>query len=80
MAANANSIEIDHAGLMARLEELQMESDGDVARLIELLLLENQILALRQSTGMHRGLVVDLSSYPRFLELKIPGAEVVPAD
>jgi len=69
-----NRNEIDLSTLVAKLNELQKQAEGDLARVIELLLLENHILSLGQSHGFNRGVAWDLSEIPRFLEMSDTGS------
>lgn len=62
-------IEIDPAHLVGKLRELEAETEGDLARIIELLLLENHVLRQHQSAGFIRSANYGFSEYPRFLEL-----------
>ena len=45
-------------------------SDGDLARVIELLLLENHVLMQHQSVGFRRGVPYEFSEFPRFLHFE----------
>lgn len=64
-----NRMRIDPELLVARLNELETQTEGDIARIIELLLVENQALRMQCSRGLHRGRGIDASTYPRFLEI-----------
>ena len=64
-----NRYEIDLATLINKLNDLHDQANGDLARVIELLLLENHNLSLGQSSGFGRGVEYDFSEIPRFLEL-----------
>lgn len=68
-------LEIEVSALIAKFDELQVKADNDLARLIELLLLENHILRLGQSTGFGRGANVDFGNFPRFLALVDPSVD-----
>lgn len=72
MAAN---LEIEISALIGKFDELQNKADNDLARLVELLLLENHVLTLGQSTGFGRGAYVDFENFPRFLALVEPNVE-----
>lgn len=69
MTSKTNNIEIDTQQLINKMSELEQLANGDVARMIELLLLENHTLKLNQSSGMLRRRKLDLSEFPRFLKL-----------
>lgn len=69
MSDDPKAVTIDKNELIAKLNEVSARSDGDIARLIELLLLENHMLALGQSNGLRRGVEFEFSSFPRFLKL-----------
>ena len=60
--------QVDLSKLVEKLNELQSKADGDLARVLELLLLENHVLETGQSTGFRRGIGWDFSSVPRFLK------------
>jgi len=62
-------IEIDHNALLSKMDKVTSDAEGDIARLIELLLLENYLLKECTSAGFHRGVTPDLSTYPRFVTL-----------
>lgn len=70
-----NNIEIEVSSLVARFDKLQIKADHDLARLIELLLLENHVLTLGQSHGFARGANLDFSKFPRFLARTDPEPE-----
>ena len=61
---------IHHSELVSKLMGIKAQCDGDVARVIELLLLENHVLSLDQSSGFRRGITMDFSGFPRFLKLE----------
>lgn len=65
--ADTASIEIDPAHLVGKLRELETETEGDLARIIELLLLENHVLRQHQSVGFTRKAHYGFSDYPWFL-------------
>lgn len=62
-------IEIDPTHLVGKLRELETQTDGDLARVIELLLLENHVLRQHESAGFIRSANYGFSEYPRFLKL-----------
>lgn len=66
------SIEIDPKVLTERLKKLEDMVEGDLARIIELLLLENHVLRQHQSVGFRRGADYEFSEFPRFLEFTDP--------
>jgi len=70
MTNNPNKVSIDPNDLIAKLNDLDGQCAGDLAHMIEILLLENHVLALQQSTGMLRGAKLDFNQFPRFLELQ----------
>lgn len=72
--ADGNQMMIDQTVLVAKLNEIEAECEGDLARIIELLLLENHVLSLDQSTGFRRGIDMNFSEFPRFLEIQESGA------
>lgn len=80
MVDETGQIVIDQNDLIAKLNELDSQSDGDLARIIELLLLENHVLALDKSKGFRRGIQFEFSQYPRFLEFKSEIMEKVSSD
>lgn len=59
---------IDPNQLIAKLNEVEEQADSDLARMIELLLLENHVLKLGQSSGFRCGTHSGFSDYPRFLQ------------
>lgn len=63
------AVTIDENELIAKLNEVSARSDGDIARIIELLLLENHVLTLGQSSGLRRGVEFEFTDFPRFLKL-----------
>lgn len=73
MAKTANRIIIDPDDLIVKLNQLETQCDGDLARMIEMLLLENHMLARQQSRGLLRGLQFEFSQFPRFLKLTDQG-------
>lgn len=68
--AEKDALVINQPDLIAKLEEAKGKSDGDLARVIELLLLENHVLSLDQSTGFRRGIDMDFSDFPRFVRIE----------
>lgn len=68
--ADIASIEIDPAHMVGKLRELEAETEGDLARIIELLLLENHVLRQHQSVGFIRKAHYGFSDFPRFLRLE----------
>lgn len=68
--SETHALVINQTDLIAKLEEAKTQSDGDLARVIELLLLENHVLALGQSAGLRRGVTMDFSRFPRFLQIE----------
>jgi hypothetical protein len=70
MYNNPNDVAINPNDLIAKLNDLDGQCTGDLAHMIEILLLENHVLALQQSKGMLRGAKLDFSQFPRFLELR----------
>lgn len=69
MLADPSTITIDPSVLIAKLQELDTASDGNLSRIIELLLLENHVLIQHQSVGFRRGAKYEFSDFPRFLQL-----------
>lgn len=63
------NIEVDTSSLLETLHGFQELADNDPARVIELLLLENHVLAQNQSDGFIRRRRLDFSTFPRFLQL-----------
>lgn len=55
---------------MEKLRHLEGEADGDLARVIEILLLENHVLMQHQSVGFRRRVDYEFSGFPRFLHLE----------
>ena len=78
--ADTASIEIDPAHLVGRLRELETETEGDLARIMELLLLENHVLRQHQSIGFTRKAHYGFSDYPRFLRLDDGAPEKCPEE
>lgn len=66
----SNRTKIDPDVLFARLKEVEADADGDIARIIELLLVENHALRLQCSRGLNRGQSIQATTYPRFLEIR----------
>lgn len=64
-----NRCKVDLATLINKLNDLHDQANGDLARVVELLLLENHVLSLGQSSGFGRGVEYDFSEIPRFLEI-----------
>lgn len=62
-------IMIDPSDLVTKLQKLETDADGDLSRVIELLLLENHVLTQHQSVGFRRGAHYEFSEFPRFLKL-----------
>lgn len=75
--ADKPGIVIDPSDLIAKLNDFEAQVEGDLARVLELLLLENHVLQLGQSTGFRRGSRFGFSDYPRFLQLSETSDEVV---
>lgn len=69
MEADRKTISINPDDLVAKLHDVETAAQGDLARMIELLLLENHVLARDQSMGLRRGVDPDLSDFPRFLQI-----------
>ncbi|WP_299592634.1 hypothetical protein [uncultured Tateyamaria sp.] len=67
MEEDGKTISINPDDLVARLRQVESIAEGDIARVIELLLVENHVLKRRQSTGLSRGVGVRFDTYPRFL-------------
>lgn len=75
--ANKGDVQIDPCTLITKLRELESQCDGDLAHVVERLLLENHVLAMQQSSGLKRGMGWDFSMFPRFLsfdESSTPGS------
>lgn len=70
MEEDTKTISINPEDLVARLHEVENSAQGDIARIIELLLVENHVLKRQQSTGLTRGVGVRFETYPRFLKLE----------
>ena len=66
----SSTYEIDLSKLIGKLNDLQSKAGGDLARVIELLLLENHLLSMGQSSGLDRGRKWDFSQVPRFLTME----------
>lgn len=62
-------MEIDRDALLLKLAEVRTEADEDLARMLELLLLENHVLKKQVSSGLLRSISLELKSYPRFIDL-----------
>lgn len=56
--------------LLANFKRLEEQCQGDPARLVELLLLENHVLRLGQSSGFRRGMSMNFEEFPRFLKFE----------
>ena len=56
--------------LLANFNRLEEQCQGDPARLVELLLLENHVLRLGQSGGFRRGMSMNFEAFPRFLKFE----------
>ncbi len=89
MVEDSKTISINPDDLVARLREVESSAHGDIARVIELLLVENHVLKQQISTGLYRGVGVRVATYPRFLKLadgtndaenSSDGSECLPAD
>ena len=78
--AKTACIEIDPTHLVGKLRELETQTDGDLARVIELLLLENYVLRQHQSAGFIRSANYGFSEYPRFLRLDDEPLEEIPKE
>jgi hypothetical protein len=65
----ARPFHIDHDVILARFEAIKVDAEGDVARMLELLLLENELLRHQSSAGFLRGSRTNLLTYPRFISL-----------
>ena len=68
----STKIEIDPNVLVTKLNKTTEQANGDLARVIELLLLENHVLELDQSCGFRRSAHLGFSEYPRFLKIDEP--------
>ncbi len=53
-STDQEALVIDTSDLIRTLKDTETRADGDLARLIELLLLENHALSLGQSAGFRR--------------------------
>lgn len=69
MDDSPKAIVVDEDELVEKLNRLLVEGGGDLARVIEFLLLENHMHTLEQSSGFRRGVQYDFSEFPRFLKL-----------
>jgi hypothetical protein len=67
MTNNPNEVAIDPNDLIEKLNDLESQCEGDLAHVIERLLLENHVLACQQSKGFQRGKKFEFSQFPRFL-------------
>lgn len=79
MADKPKNTAIEVSDLLAKLHEVSNQCDGDIARIIELLLLENHMLGLGQSSGLRRGVQCDFSNFPKFLALSNDSTEDHPS-
>lgn len=70
MVEDSKTISINPDDLVARLREVESSANGDLGRLIELLLVENHVLKLQQSAGLLRGIGVRYETFPRFLKVE----------
>lgn len=68
-SSDQQALVIDTCDLMRTLKDTETRADGDLARVIELLLLENHVLSLGQSAGFRRGIDMTFSDFPRFLQI-----------
>ena len=68
-SADRQALVIDTSDLMRTLKEIDTRADGDLARVIELLLLEHHVLSLGQSAGFRRGIDMNFTDFPRFLQI-----------
>jgi len=55
--------------LIEKLRDLEKQSNGDLSRVIELLVLENHVLRQHQSVGFRRRVEYQFTEFPRFLRL-----------
>lgn len=69
MSDKKPSIEIDPQELVDKLNVLQTKFENDLACIVEFLLLENHVLNMDQSQGFRRGVDLEFSEFPRFLEM-----------
>ena len=68
MSATSTKVEIDPEELIEKFNHLHAKFEGDLAQIVEHLILENHVLNLDQSNGYRRGWKLEFSGYPRFLE------------
>lgn len=61
--------EVDQQAILEKLEQVQALADGDIARMLELLLAENVFLQKNNMISFYRGQSPDLTTLPRFLQL-----------
>lgn len=61
-------MKIDRDALLIKLGEIQADANNDLARMLEMLLLENQLLKTQVSSGLLRSIPMQLKEYPRFIE------------
>ncbi|MGH1416262.1 MAG: hypothetical protein ACRBB0_22430 [Pelagimonas sp.] len=82
MVEDPRTISINSDDLVARLREVESSAQGDIARVIELLLVENHVLTRQQSVGISRGVGVRFETYPRFLKFEdnVEGQAAAEAD
>lgn len=66
------TISIHPDDLVAKLREVERCAQGDLARVIELLLVENLVLQRQRSVGLMRGVSMRFDAFPRFLKLGDP--------
>lgn len=74
MVEDNKTISINPDDLVARLREVESSAQGDIARVIELLLVENHVLKQQTSTGLCREVGARYDTYPRFLTLDDSGS------
>lgn len=74
------TISINPEDLVAKLHEVESSAHGDIARVIELLLVENHVLKGQQSSGLLRGVSVRYHDFPRFLKFEDEVEEQAVAD
>ncbi len=70
MADDDKRMIINQDDLIAKLNELHNECGGDLAMVVERLLLENHVLALDRSSGFRRGVNFEFADFPRFLKVQ----------
>ncbi|MDF1670211.1 MAG: hypothetical protein P1U83_11400 [Roseovarius sp.] len=75
MSSKNATISINPDDLVARLADIEKDAKGDIARVIELLLLENHVLRSQRSFGLNRGVIFSFNDFPRFLRLQEPCAD-----